>query len=183
MTTSFSTDKSINKNFVQEGNKSIFKIVAPSNTEYTVYYDNNKENDSTVLNIVVPHGNGSSKTSVTMDFSNFLDNSCKDPFFYLNVDLNNIHIVKKGEGIDPRFDDEFDCSTLTMIAEHITDALIIGEEVTRNIIPTFSLVSRELQAEAMYTIIQMNIKYKNYNVYEDMMRHSINDMRNYIENM
>ena len=183
MTTSFSIDKSISKSFNQEDNKSIFKIVAPSNTEYIVSYENNEENDSTVLNIVLPHGNSSSTTSVTMDFSNFLNDSYKDPFFDLNVDLNNIHTVREGEGIDPQFDDEFDCSTLTMIAEHITDALIIGEEVTRNIIPTFSLVSQELQAEAMYTIIQMNIKYKNYNVYEDMMRHSINDMRNYIENM
>lgn len=183
MTTKLSIDKSINKIFNQEGNKSIFKIVAPSNTEYTVYYENNEENDSTVLNIVEPYDNGSSKTSFTMDFSNFLGNSYKEPFNDLNFELNKIHYYKEDEGIDPRFNDEFDCSTLTMIAEHITDALVIGEEVTRSIIPTFSLVSRELQAEAMYTIIQMNIKYKNYNVYEDMMRRSINDMRNYIENM
>lgn len=183
MTTNLSIDKSINKNFIQKRNKSIFKIVAPSNTEYTVSYKNNEKNDSTVLNIIVPHGNGSSKTSVTMDFSNFLDNSCKTPFNDLNYELNKIHAVKEGEGIDPRFNDEFDCSTLTMIAEHITDALVIGEDVTRNIIATFSLVSKELQVEAMYTIIQMNIKYKNYNVYEDMMRRNIEDMRNYIENM
>ncbi len=183
MTTNLSIDKSINKDFTQEGNKSIFKIVAPSNTEYIVSYENNEENDSTVLNIVELYDNGSSKISVTMDFSNFLGNSYKEPFNDLNFDLNAIHNVREGEGIDPQFDDEFDCSTLTMIAEHITDALVIGEDVTRSIIPTFSLVSKELQVEAMYTIIQMNIKYKNYNVYEDMMRRSINDMRSYIENM
>ena len=76
-----------------------------------------------------------------------------------------------------------DCRSIHNIADRISDALVVGEEVAVDVISHFSLASKEVQAEAMYALVKMVVKYKTFSVYDDALRHSIGNVVAYTERM
>lgn len=171
------TVNTIDKVFTKTEDISTFKVTAPSNTEYVLDYKNTVDEDNARLHITTE------TFDTIMDFSDFLNSIEISPFIDLNYELAKKYYELNGESIDPQFEDEFDFSTMTTIAEHISDALVINEETVKNIVSLFSQVSRDLQVEALCVIAQMVVKYKSTTVYDDMMRSCIDTVIEQTKNL
>ena len=175
-------ENTINKTF-RSGNKSfIFQVVTPSNKMYLVSYGDNLNDYRPNTLSIIPFNqyNLPEHGEMIMDFSKFSNN---DPFSCLNSYIEQLRMKEYRKEIDYCDIDFFDCHCLYNIADHISDALAIGEKVTFNIISNFSSGSRDLQAESMYNILKMNKKYKEFNPGDSALMDSIVELQKYTDNM
>lgn len=115
-----------------------------------------------------------------MDFSKFSSNN---PFSHLDSHIEQLRMKEYQKEIDYYDARFFDCHSIYNIADHISDALAIGEKVTVNVISNFSSGYRDLQAESMYNILKMNKKYKEFNPGDSALMDSIVDLQKYTDNM
>lgn len=177
-------DKTIDKEFIRKGGKASFHLVAPSGQEYYVSYeDNPTPSDAKSLSIVIPQDEELDDTTLTMDFSNFWENSKNEEFLDLNVEMCKLISAEEMKKFSNEENHLLDCRSIHNIANRISDALMVGEEVAVDVISHFSLASKEIQAQAMYVLIKMVIKYKTFSVYDDALRHRIGNVVAYTENM
>ena len=175
------TNNTINKTFTSGDNRFIFQVVAPSHKKYLVSYGYNLNDYRPITLSIIPFDKDNSpEQEIVMDFSKFSNN---DPFSCLNSYIEQLRIKEYQKEIDYCDIDFFDCHCLYNIADHISDALAIGEKVTVNIISNFSSGSRDLQAESMYNILKMNKKYKEFNPGDSALLDSIIDLQKYTDNM
>lgn len=175
-------ENTINKTF-RRGNKSfIFQVVTPSNKMYLVSYGENLNDYRPNTLSIIPFNqyNLPEHDELIMDFSKFSSN---DPFPHLNSQIEQLRFKEYQKEID--YDDIkfFDCQSLYNVADHISDALAIGEKVTFNIINNFSSGSRKLQVESIYNILKMNKKYKEFNSGDNDLVKSIEELKEYTDNM
>lgn len=175
------TNNSINKTFTSGDNRFIFQVVTPSHKKYLVSYGFILNDYRTrTLSIIPFNQDNLPEQEIVMDFSKFSHN---DPFSCLNSYIEQLRIKEYGKEIDYCNIRFFDCHCLYNIADHISDALAIGEKVTVNIISNFSSGSRELQAESIYNILKMNKKYKEFNPGDSALLDSIIELQKYTDNM
>ena len=175
------TNKTINKTFTSGDNCFIFQVVAPSHKKYLVSYSYNlNDHRPRTLSITPFDKDNSPEQEIVMDFSKFSHN---DSFHHLNSHIEQLRMKEYQKEIDYCDIDFFDCHCLYNIADHISDALAIGEKVTFNIISNFSSGSKELQAESMYNILKMNKKYKEFNPGDSALMDSIVELQKYTDNM
>lgn len=175
-------DKTINKEFIRSGKKASFHFVAPSGQEYYVSYeDKPSPSDVKSLSVVIPQDENLDDTTLTMDFSNFWENSNNGEFLDLNVEMCKLISEEEMKKFSNEENYLLDCRKIHNIADRISDALMVGEEVAVDVISHFSLASKDLQAEAMYVLIKMVEKYKTFSVYDDALRHSIGNVVAYTE--
>lgn len=104
-------------------------------------------------------------------------------FSCLNSHIEQLRMKEYQKEIDYYDVSFFDCHSLYNVADHISDALAIGEKVTFNIISNFSSGSRDLQADSMYNILKMNKKYKEFNPGDNDLIKSIEELKEYTNNM
>lgn len=140
MTTSNTINKNntINKTFKLGNNSFIFKVITPSHKMYLVSYGNNL-NDylPNTLSIIPFNQDNFPEQEIIMDFSKFSSN---DPFSHLDSHIEQLRMKEYQKEIDYYDARFFDCHSIYNIADHISDALAIGEKVTFNIISNFFLV-------------------------------------------
>lgn len=183
MTTSNTINKNntINKTFKLGNNSFIFKVITPSHKMYLVSYGNNL-NDylPNTLSIIPFNQDNFPEQEIIMDFSKFSSN---DPFSHLDSHIEQLRFKEYQKEIDYYDARFFDCHSIYNIADHISDALAIGEKVTVNVISNFSSGSRDLQAESMYNILKMNKKYKEFNPGDNDLKSSIKELKKYTDNM
>lgn len=175
-------ENTINKTF-RRGNKSfIFQVVTPSNKMYLVSYGVNPNDYRPNTLSIIPFNqyNLPEHNELIMDFSKFSSN---DPFPHLNSQIEQLRFKEYQKEIDYYDIKFFDCQSLYNVADHISDALAIGEKVIFNIISNFSSGSRELQVESMYNILKMNKKYKEFNSGDNDLVKSIEELKEYTNNM
>lgn len=171
----------INKTFRRGNYSFIFNVITPSNKLYIVSYgDNPNDYRPNTLSIIPMNQENFPEHELIMDFSKFSNN---DPFPHLNSHIEQLRMKEYQKEIDYCDIDFFDCHCLYNIADHISDALAIGEKVTVNIISNFSSGSKELQAESMYNILKMNKKYKEFNPGDSALMDSIVELQKYTDNM
>lgn len=177
-------DKTIDKEFIQGGSNSSFHLVAPSGKEYYVSYeDKPAPSDVKSLSVIIPQDKELDITTFTMDFSNFWGNSTNGEFFDLNVEMCKFMSAEEMKNITDKENYLLDCRDMYNITNRISDALMVGEEVAVDVISQFSAASKDLQAEAMYALIKMVVKYKTFSVHDDALRHSIGNVVSYTEKM
>lgn len=177
-------DKTIDKEFIQGGSNSSFHLVAPSGKEYYVSYeDKPAPSDVKSLSVIIPQDKELDITTFTMDFSNFWGNSTNGEFFDLNVEMCKFMSAEEMKNITDKENYLLDCRDMYNIANRISDALMVGEEVAVDVISQFSAASKDLQAEVMYALIKMVVKYKTFSVHDDALRHSIGNVVSYTEKM
>ena len=177
-------DKTIDKRFVRKGKKASFQLVAPSGQEYYVSYeDKPSPSDVKILSVVIPQDKDLDDTTLIMDFSNFWESSKNQEFLDLNVEMCKLISAEEMKKFSNEENHLLDCRSIHNIADRISDALMVGEEVAVDVISQFSLASKDLQAEAMYVLIKMVEKYKTFSVYDDALRHSIGNVVAYTEKM
>lgn len=163
-------DKTINKEFIRSGKKASFHLLAPSGQEYYVSYeDKHSPSDVKILSVIIPQDKDLDDTTLTMDFSNFWENSKNQEFLDLNVEMCKFISPEEKKNFTDKENYLLDCKEdMYNIADRISDALIVGEEVAVDIISHFSLASKEVQAEAMYALVKMVVKYKTFSIYDDV---------------
>lgn len=177
-------DKTIDKSFVRQGKNASFQLVAPSGQEYYVSYeDKPSPSDVKSLSVVILQDEDLDDTTLTMDFSNFWANSKNQEFLDLNAEMYKFISPEEKKKFSNEENYLLDCRSIHNIAERISYALMVGEEVAVDFISHFSLASKDIQAQAMYALIKMVIKYKTFSVYDDALRHSIGNVVAYTERM
>lgn len=177
-------DKTIDKEFIQGGSNSSFHLVAPSGQEYYVSYeDNPTPSDAKSLSVVIPQDEELDDTTLTMDFSNFWGNSKNEEFLDLNMEMCKLISPEEMKKLTDEENYLLDCRNIHNIADRISDALMVGEEVAVDVISHFSAASKDIQAQAMYVLIKMVAKYKTFSVHDDALRHSISNVVSYTEEM
>lgn len=175
-------DKTIDKEFIRKGGKASFHLVAPSGQEYYVSYeDNPTPSDAKSLSIVIPQDEELDDTTLTMDFSNFWENSKNEEFLDLNMEMCKLISPEDMKKLTDEENYLLDCRNIHNIADRISYALMVGEEVTVDFISQFSVASKDVQAKAMYALIKMVVKYKTFSIYDDALRHSIGNVVAYTE--
>lgn len=174
-------ENTINKTFRRGNYSFIFNVITPSNKLYIVSYgDNPNDYRPNTLSIIPMNQENLPEREMIMDFSEFSNN---DPFPHLNSHIEQLRMKEYQKEIDYYDIKFFDCHSLYNIADHISDALAIGEKVTVNVISNFSSGSRDLQAESMYNILKMNKKYKEFNPGDNDLKSSIKELKKYTDNM
>ena len=177
-------DKTIDKSFVRQCKNASFQLVAPSGQEYYVSYeDKPSPSDVKILSVIIPQDKELDDTTLTMDFSNFWTNSKNQEFLDLNVEMCKLISAEEMKKFRNEENYLLDCRSIHNIADRISDALMVGEEVAVDVISQFSAASKDLQAEAMYALIKMVEKYKTFSVYDDALRRSIGNVVAYTEKM
>lgn len=176
-------DKTIDKEFVRDGSKASFHLVAPSGQEYYVSFeDKPSPSDVKILSVVIPQDKDLDDITLTMDFSNFWGKSNDGEFLDLNAEMCKFISPEEKKNFTDKENYLLDCKEdMYNIADRISDALMVGEEVAVDVISHFSLASKEVQAEAMYALVKMVVKYKTFSVYDDALRHSIGNVVAYTE--
>lgn len=95
-----------------------------------------------------------------MDFSQFVDSESDYTFALLNEYIVEEVRTHQGEITNPLLDEDYDCFSLSQIAQHIANALAVNEEKALEFITEFPHYSPETQAKIMYLIIRMTQQYK-----------------------
>lgn len=174
-------ENTINKTFRRGNYSFIFNVITPSNKLYIVSYgDNPNDYRPNTLSIIPMNQENLPEHEFIMDFSKF---SNDDPFSCLNSHIEQLRMKEYQKEIDYYDVSFFDCHSLYNVADHISDALAIGEKVTFNIISNFYSGSRDLQADSMYNILKMNKKYKEFNPGDNDLIKSIEELKEYTNNM
>lgn len=101
-----------------------------------------------------------SKEELIMDFSHFVDPESDYTFALLNEYIVEEVRTHQGEITNPAFDGDYDCFSLLHIAQHVANALAVGEKKTLELIMEFPHYSPGTQAKIMYLIIKMTQQYK-----------------------
>lgn len=102
----------------------------------------------------------STEEELIMDFSQFIDPESDYTFALLNEYIVEEVRTHQGEITNPAFDGDYDCFSLLHIAQHVANALAVGEKKTLELIMEFPHYSPGTQAKIMYLIIKMAQQYK-----------------------
>lgn len=111
---------------------------------------------------IYPAQEGEKEDELIMDFSHFLDPESGYTFALLNEYIIEEVLTHQGEIINYTFfnNEDYDCFSLSQIAQHVANALAVNEEKALDLITEFPHYSPETQAVIMYEIIKMTEQYK-----------------------
>lgn len=109
---------------------------------------------------IYPAQEGEKEDELIMDFSHFLDPESNYTFALLNEYIVEEVRTHQGEITNPLLDEDYDCFSLSQIAQHVANALAVNEEKALDLITEFPHYSPETQAVIMYEIIKMTEQYK-----------------------
>ena len=161
----------------------VVDVVAPSNKKYCISLCNKHNAEKHIVMVYPPENE--EHYDIIMDFSNFVDSSPskENELLPLNEEIVKLMSSKDMDSLDKEKEEILDCSNLYKVVDKISDALAIEEEITLDILSQFSPASRSVQAEAMYALLRMIVKYKGSSPVDDALRHNTARLNSYIENM
>lgn len=181
---SYCDNKTIDKEVVvNDDDFFVVSVIAPSNKEYCISLCRNSDSEKHIVIGYTPENE--EHCNIVMDFSNFVDGSpVKDKeLLPLNEEIVKLMSPQDMASLDKEKEEILDCSNLYKVVDKVSDALAIEEEITLDILSQFSPASRSVQAEAMYALLRMIVKYKTSSLADDALRHSTACLNTYIENM
>lgn len=181
---SYCDNKTVDKEVVvNDDDFFVISVIAPSNKEYCISLCKKPDAEKNIVVGYTPENE--EHCNIVMNFSNFVDSSPskENELLPLNEDIVKLMSSKDMDSLDKEKEEILDCSNLYKVVDKLSDALAIEEEITLDIISQFSPASRSVQAEAMYALLRMIIKYKGSSPADDALRHSTARLNSYIENM
>lgn len=96
---------------------------------------------------IYPEQEGEKEDELIMDFSQFIDPESDYTFALLNEYIVEEVRTHQGEITNPAFDGDYDCFSLLHIAQHVANALAVGEKKTLELITEFPHYSPGTQAK------------------------------------
>lgn len=161
----------------------VVDVVVPSNKEYCISLCKKPNAEKNIIVIYTP--DNEEHCNIIMDFSNFVYGSPVKgkELLPLNEEIVKLMSPQDMASLDKEKEEILDCSNLYKVVDKVSDALAIEEEITLDILSQFSPASRSVQAEAMYALVKMIVKYKSSSPADDALRHSTARLNSYIENM